>query len=301
MDIKCTVCGVAKHYKPSAAAEVKPETYRCRKCFLAASGSRVVACRRCGKERKYDKTHFRKLDLELCRDCYNAERAEANVEVTCPRCQKVWSARPTDLKRRKDGPYCTGCPRVYDAEIPDTYAAGYVVGTILGDGFLYKRTQNGSVGYGLRLEVTSKVFADEFAKQLSVCCPDQTPWRGYRKVFGKGCPKIKMPAGESERHIVLIGSREWYEKLTPLKHGRNFSLIRLKGSEFRQGFVQGMIDSEGYVNPAYTDVANKDIALLAVVRDFLESMGHKAKIYGPYPYARGVAHLRVGKPLHKTE
>ncbi len=303
MDIKCNVCGVVKHYKPSAAAEIDPQIYRCRKCFLAASGSRVVACEQCGKERKYDKSHFRKLELKLCRDCYTGNLKSTRTEVTCPRCGKSQMVSPSGKERLRNGSYCIGCEFVYDATIPDTYSAGYIAGATLGDGFLFinKHNEQGTAGYGLRLEVTSPVFANEYAKHLAECCPGHSIWRGFREVYSEGWPEIKMPAGHSYRHIVSINNREWYEKLTPLKHGRKFELLANMGIEFRRGFVQGMIDAEGYINPNYTDVAGKDKELLGVVKDFLGSMGHKARIYGPYPYARGVAHLRVSRPLHKNQ
>ena len=53
-------------------------------------------------------------------------------------------------------------------------------------------------------------------------------------------------------------------------------------------------------NPKYTDIANKDMALLELTVRMLGDIGHKAKIYGPYPYSRGVAHIRVRYPMEKT-
>lgn len=300
MELTCTVCKTGKHFKPSAAAQVNQSIYRCRKCFLAASGSRVVACKRCGKERKYDKTHFRKLDLDFCRDCYNKIRREQFVEITCRRCGKTDLVAPFETKRRRHGVNCKGCERVYDTSIPDTYSSGYLCGAMLGDGYFYTNDTGEGIGYGLRLEVTSPIFIQEFCKHVQECIGRQ-PWLGTK--IAKRCKDTVpgMPDGEYLVFIAAIGSREWYEKLKPLKATRDFNMVRGKGLDFQRGFVQGMIDSEGYINPSYTDVANKDLELLGLVAEFLGNMGHKARVYGPYPYARGVAHLRVSQPLHKNQ
>ena len=46
----------------------------------------------------------------------------------------------------------------------------------------------------------------------------------------------------------------------------------------------------------YLDIANKDMALLNATVAVMATIGVSAKVYGPYPYSRGVAHLRA-KPL----
>ncbi len=300
MEINCTSCGVAKHFKPSAAGKVNAAIYRCRSCYMAASTARVIACANCGKERRYDGAQFKKFTPRLCMPCYASERKANNTLVTCPRCGLERMLSPT-AEKRSSGGYCVGCPTVYDTSIPDTYPAGYIVGVVMGDGWLFDRKSGNSRAYGVRLDVTSKSFALEFKKQFEACRAGSV-WVGERTVVRDSLSFLPgMPANyKSRMYRVSVGSREWFEKLKPVKKDRNLDLIRDKGSEFRKGFVQGMIDSEGYVNDKYTDIAGKDAALLDLTREFFESMGHKAKVYGPYPYSRGVRHLRVRKPLHKT-
>jgi hypothetical protein len=43
------------------------------------------------------------------------------------------------------------------------------------------------------------------------------------------------------------------------------------------------------------------LELLAAVKRILRSLGEKAAIYGPYPYGRGVAHLRTRAGFVKTK
>jgi len=109
-----------------------------------------------------------------------------------------------------------------------------------------------------------------------------------------------MPETHVKEWITEINSREMYDNLAPYKIERKLDGILLRSEEFRRGFFQGVLDAEGYQNPKYLDIAGADLELLLVVKQVLESLGQAAKIYGPYPYARGVAHLRTRPTFTKT-
>ncbi len=165
---------------------------------------------------------------------------------------------------------------------------------MLGDGHLVKNKYGKGVGYSLRLEVTSTAFADKFAACLAILTKGRKPWMKQYTYTKKANAKIGMPQVDCTTWIVVKGSREWYEKIYPVKQGKDYKLLAGKSEAFRHGFLDGIVDAEGYLHPTgSTDVANQDIGLLNVTADFARSLGFKCFITGPYPYSRGVAHLRI--------
>jgi intein-encoded DNA endonuclease-like protein len=185
--------------------------------------------------------------------------------------------------------------------MPGTFDAGYVVGAVLGDGSIIRDTKrDGTCGYYVVLAVRDVAFAERFRRHVSACM-GRKPWIKSYVVRRKGNPDIGMPPTIATEWHVKVGSREWYDLLSPYKHGREFGGLPARSEEFRKGFLQGIFDSEGYIGPTgYRDIAGKDMDLLRVVKSVLESLGEKAAIYGPYPYSRGVAHLRTTTKLQKT-
>lgn len=187
--------------------------------------------------------------------------------------------------------------------MPENFDTGYLFGVVLGDGYLSKRyvKKMNSFSFGIKLAVTDIAFATRFAETLERYFENK-PWRKAYTRTRKANPEIGMPETSVTEHVVSISSREWYDRIAPVKLGRDFSIIRSKNMEFRKGFLQGMLDSEGYISHQYryTDIAGKDLALLESVAEIAREMGYKAKVYGPYPYARGVAHLRINDCLDKT-
>jgi predicted nucleic acid-binding Zn-ribbon protein len=263
-------------------------------------------CPLCGKIRTGHGERFERATR--CADCYNAERGAKRARVVCPKCGCVKFRKLSNQRPGTEG-YCKTCARLTDASIPDTYEAGYVFGVVLGDGYLFvnpgvvrSSTGHKTKGYGVRLEVKSEAFARKFARYLEECA-GRKPWMKGCAHKGAANEALKMPAQDWTRWTVVLGSREWCDKLVPVKKHRNFDLLRGTGVDFKRGFVDGMVDSEGYVcrkvSPPYTDVANKDIELLNLTRDFLRDLGYRSRIYGPYSYSRGVAHLRT-VPWEKT-
>lgn len=197
---------------------------------------------------------------------------------------------------------CLRCARHAPGVLPDNYDAGYLVGVILGDGSIIKKlNKNGSFSYIVCLSVTDILFADKFAETPGRLI-GRKPSRDSRTRTTKGNPEIKMPPCTILCHRVQVTSRDWYDRLHSIKKDRDFSGVTARGIEFKKGFFQGLLDSEGYVNhrSGYTDIANKDLNLLALAVEVAAEIGYKAKVYGPYPYSRGVAHLRIGMALEKT-
>ena len=300
MEITCTVCGKVRTTDAFAASKIKSESYRCRDCFLAASGTEFVTCDLCGKTRKMFKPEALKRKSDRCMACQRVEKTRnGRVCLICPRCGKVKRVKKCTVREGTLG-YCRGCDVIYDKTIPNTYDSGYVVGVMMGDGCFRPQKTKSSIGFVLRLDVKSEAFARKF-REVAARCTGNEGWTGTYHRVNKANPKIKMPAVDGMYWLTVVGSREWYEKLQPIKKAKEWSRLDGFGDEFAKGFVDGMVDSEGYVNDTYTDIAGKDVGLLEVTRKYLKQLGYKAKIYEPYSYSRGVSHLRVTVPLHKTK
>jgi hypothetical protein len=186
--------------------------------------------------------------------------------------------------------------------MPDTFDAGYVTGAVVGDGGLQRITKGPKMGsqYEIVLRVTCRAFALKFRSHLEKCIGRKawmTKYAGTRKANSK----IGMPETAVTEHAVGITSRQWWDWLSAFKHRRNYESVLAKSDGFRLGFLQGLLDAEGYVFPGrYLDIANKDMHLLDVARQVVESFGLKAAVYGPYSYSRGVAHLRAAPFMTKT-
>jgi len=70
--------------------------------------------------------------------------------------------------------------------------------------------------------------------------------------------------------------------------------------EVMRGFLHGMIDSEGYLNPKVPkriDIANKDIDLLNTLVIMLERLGYTANVYTSP--SQSVSHLVTYMPYSK--
>ena len=258
-----------------------------------------LACPKCGKIRTYRPATVARLKTHVCRTCLSEEAKAKWVTKTCPHCGTGRQYAPWAADQFSE--YCPGCPRYKPGRtLPDNFDGGYVLGVMLGDGTMVKGQCGTGTGYGLKLAVTSKAFAMKFQEHLSNLI-GRKPWYFVQEFDSKGSPEIQMPAQHCVRHVVGVWSREWYDILFPFKKDRIFDGILGKSEEFRRGFFQGMLDSEGYVSPSgYIDIANKDMNLLWLVRDVLASLGYRSSIYGPYSYSRGVAHLRTTNDFQKT-
>ncbi len=174
---------------------------------------------------------------------------------------------------------------------------------MLGDGSLIRqKNKKGHQVFRLRLGVKSEAFAQRFKGYVETCI-GRKAWMKSYFISRKGNAKIKMPPTSGTEWIVIATSREWYQKIEPIKTMSNYVEIRTKGAEFQNGALSGLLDSEGYVNHQhhYTDIANKNMALLKLAAALAQGMGYRTGIYGPYSYSRGVAHLRINGCLNKVE
>lgn len=224
----------------------------------------------------------------------------AGLSVSCTKCGALKKVPPCHMKR---GSYtanyrCKTCASFIDKSLPNTYEAGYIIGAVTGDGYLWHARKH---KIGVRLDICDGAFADKF-ERCAIAATGKKPWRCYSLRKSPGTPSIKMPAREMWQHRLGICSRDWFYKAEPFKTG-DYSLVGGMGNEFRTGFVQGLIDAEGYENPNYIDVANKNMDLLNIIATLVYDLGlGSVRVYGPYSYARGVAHLRITKTsLHKTQ
>lgn len=273
-----------------------------------------VTCSRCGKVRKYRPATIARLKTTLCQDCRLLAKQEARITLTCPHCGHQRTVKPSDAAKMVSET-CFHCPRYTPSPLPDTYDAGYVLGTVLGDGSLAIQTRNRTyanadgtiddyeaVGYTIRLNVIDRAFAEKFKHHLEVCL-GRSAWMNEKAYVHdrRAKPEIGMPATSCATWVVIGCSREWWDKLKPFKKDRRFDGLLDYGELFHSGFIQGILDSEGYVRPGeYADIANKDLELLNLVRNVLASLGFDSKITGPYPYSRGVTHLRIGPRFTRT-
>ena len=259
-----------------------------------------LTCPDCGLTRNYRPAEIAKRKSPTCWDCRSAKKRAARVTLKCPHCGHERSLKPSEAAKRS-GESCFHCARYVPAEMPDTYDADYVVGVVSGYGFLISdKKPDGRCGYYVGLTVTDRAFAEKF-RHHAAAAMNRRPWMKPYVTSRDGTPEIGMPPTTVTDWHVKAGSRQWHDMLVPYKKDRNFDGILDKSEEFRRGFLQGVLDSDGYVSPhGYCDISKQDIALLEAVKAVLESLGERAAIYGPYPYSRGVAHLRTTAKLQKT-
>lgn len=297
--VTCPGCGCSRRYSPSVAKKLSSPV--CRKCLHGWKPK--VVCRKCGVERYRGRPSIGcKLKTNLCRPCWKSEERSKWVKIECRHCGKVKELPPCQASKVVTGS-CLRCARHSPGILPDNFDCGYLVGVVLGDGSLMKKkNRKGYSSYGIELMVTSEAFALKFAGTVERLVGRRAMRRSAERSL-KGNEKIKMPPCSIHVHIVRITSRDWYQRLFRIKKERDFSGIVNMSRDFKDGFLRGIVDSEGYVNKKsrYTDIAGKDTGLLSVVRDVASELGYKASVYGPYSYSRGVAHLRVSGCLDKTE
>lgn len=129
----------------------------------------------------------------------------------------------------------------------------YVIGVVMGDASMSVSHYN----YMIKLRVTDKEFADEFARCLSV-------------ILGRTSPEVR-------RHEK---THAWHTELSSLLL-RQFMLQSLSSlaqtiqhcDECKGAFLRGFFDSEGSVSGRELTVSNGDIDKLSLVCDLLSSLG----------------------------
>lgn len=259
-----------------------------------------AVCPDCGLVRKRSQKYMANAKSLVCRECQKKRTLAKLVNVKCPQCGRDRLLEPRDAARLTNGT-CYHCPRYKPTEAPESFDFGYVAGAVIGDGSLLCRKLNGSRAFYVQLSVTDLAFAERFRDHLAVCT-GRKPSMDSRTSTKKANLAIGMPETVVTEWRVSIGSREWYDRLKPYKIDHIFDDLLGRSEDFRRGFLQGLIDAEGYISPlGYVDIANKDVDLLAVVVAVMASIGESARVHGPYPYSRGVAHLRAKAHWTKTQ
>jgi hypothetical protein len=186
------------------------------------------------------------------------------------------------------------------------YTFGYVIGVVFGDGCAFPitsriphtrsdgtRRYHDSTTYCIKLQVTSHIFANRFAEHWNVLIGKFPRVKtSVRTNFSKSTLK-----GRSEKYRVQLFTVEPRHTLVGrylrwLKYESEPSELLRFPLEVMRGFVHGMIDSEGYLNPkkpGFIDIANKNIKLLDTLVSMLERLNCKATVY-TYP-SQNVSHL----------
>lgn len=117
------------------------------------------------------------------------------------------------------------------------YSVSYILGAIIGDGYLYHHPDPARGAYIIRLRVTQKAFADEFQKQLE-------------KITGKTLrviPYIAKIKGQSiQAYRVNCWSKYWLMYFQFLSRHLH-QLITDTRPDILKGFVRGYIDAEGCI------------------------------------------------------
>ena len=278
--IDCIVCGAS--FKPGSIAE-----RRCPACILKSK-----SCEVCGVTKK-DSPGPR------CRKCTDIHRIDDGKTGK-------WNRR-----EEKSIEQVISEVEAFGLLSEKQYAFGYVMGVVFGDGSISKVTNripytrsDGTTRYHdstirlIRLSVTSQAFAERFAKHLEVLIDSPVRiWTSTRTNFDKSTLKgrreeYSVQLFTIDKCHVLLG-----RYLAYLKHDSElYELLRFP-VEVTRGFVHGMIDSEGYVNDNYTDIANKRVALLDVMVFMFEQLGYSATVYTSP--SQSVSHLRTSIPYIK--
>lgn len=173
-------------------------------------------------------------------------------------------------------------------------ALGYVLGVVLGDGYVCKlsKFRNHWVGLGVK----AKPFVEKFARMLRSI--GLRPSRIY--VDKKGLYHLRATS---------VDFYEWF-KLLDLEKIRTF----IRG--FEKWFVCGIYESEGSISERndtgelYIRIYNKRKELLSMIQEILKDWNIESRLYGPdktdcfilYMYGNGYVKkfLCVIKPCIKT-
>jgi hypothetical protein len=224
-----------------------------------------LACPECGKIRKYKPATIARLRSHVCQECRFRRMKSCWVTLKCPHCGRERAEKPSEATSRTSQS-CYHCARYVPGPLPETFDAGYVIGAILGDGYLAQQQHAGrGVTYTIRLHVTDRAFAERFRDHLGACT-GRRAWIKSYEYTRKANPAIGMPETRVREWVVVGTSREWWDKLKPYKIDRKFGDLCQRSEKFRRGFFQGILDAEGCVNAKYTDIANTDIELLKAVK-----------------------------------
>ncbi len=243
----------------------------------------------------------------ICVDC-GARKHRSTRGPRCKKCDEVHHIDMPNLKNRREEPpieQVIAEVEAFGLLSEKQYAFGYVMGVMFGDGSISKeanrpshirsdgtRSLNTSIVYMVRLSVTSQAFAEHFGNQWEILTGRPAKlWATTRTNFSTSTLK-----GRREEYSVrLFNFRRSHILLgryfSHLKYECDPTVLLDRPIEVTQGFIDGMVDSEGYVCERYIDIANKNIALLEVLAVMLERLGYSAKVYTSP--SQSISHLRT--------
>lgn len=248
-----------------------------------------------------------------CIDCGGAKDARA---PRCRACDTIFQ-RGRPKGRRAIPPIDTIISEVETIGLQSDkqYAFGYIIGVTFGDGYVGQvtdkikhRCKDGSItvntgtSYRPRLSVTEEWFANRFAEHWQIPTGRSVKvWSHTRSSFEKSTLKGARTGYTLTLYVAAPRHAKISRYLHHLKYVCEPSYALQFPVEVLKGFIQGMIDSEGYTSPKYTDIANKNTDLLDALVVMLDRLGIAAKVYNSP--SQNVAHLRLSPsflPPHTT-
>lgn len=165
----------------------------------------------------------------------------------------------------------------------NTYAVGYVLGVLLGDGFISRQRRGGVVvGLGVR----SKGFAEKFASCLFAVAPPGTRIRVFDYTYTAGASLIKTPEREVVRKEQTYTS--WNVTCCSQAVAGFFESMKdafLSGADIDRGMesgvLDGLFDSEGYFikTVGYAGLSMTNHFVVGWVSRQLGKLGVAHKVY----------------------
>lgn len=153
----------------------------------------------------------------------------------------------------------------------NSYEFGYILGVLRGDGWIEDRKVYRHSTYRICLSTKDREFANFFAKIINKWCKKKPKlslrirFHNHTTIYGN---KFNS---KSRQHLVRLSSKEVVKFIK-----QNSKIIYSNPSfNFKRGFCQGFIDSEGSMSLRGIYIFNKNKKLLKLVRSFLENLGVK--------------------------
>jgi len=164
--------------------------------------------------------------------------------------------RKYNIPRRKRSEYLK-----YDWSPVHCPELAYVIGVILGDGYVAK------YGRIVRLQCKDKEFAEVFRNALEKL--------GFN-------PNMHFYEKE-ERWIAQTKCKALWQFLRPFKEDVNKVLDWMRSKEEKRAFIRGMYDSEGNLkiqkSRKIIRLSNTNKRLLEIIQKYLEDLGIKSELY----------------------
>lgn len=151
---------------------------------------------------------------------------------------------------------------IIKADLRPTPTLAYILGVMLGDGC----SDHHRCYYRLRLKVTKKEFAEEFARNLKKL--------GLRPSIGME-KQSKHAFGNKSLWVTTAHSKRFYEWFSKLSLA-NIREILLMDIQNIRGFLKGFYESEGCCSKKkkYLNFSNTQMELILLVQEQLVNLGY---------------------------